>query len=306
MKIRIYSILLLIGAALGCEKGINNTQPTFTATVNNTRSVIGDTLVFKLGDTCKFAIGGAADNIVFYSGESGKKYEYKDRSLALGKTMFSFSSKAEFGTQTNSLKVFATGKLPARDSATIVNAQWTDITGRLALATNSTVVNSGNIDLSDLVAGASDSLFIAFKYSGTTGSTQRSWTITNYTVNNVLADYTFNLGSLAADASFWTRFGNVWAPATRRWTPSASQLKIDGGDAAVPANTSWIVSKALYVGRVAPDAPVTIKSISGAGVPLYSYKYSSIGTYKAIFVAFNRDPDELKEVIKEYNIKVIQ
>lgn len=306
MKIRIYSLLLLTGAVLGCEKSVNNTQPTFTASVDNARSVTGDTLVFKLGDTCKFAIGGAADNVIFYSGESGRKYEYKDRSVALGKTMFSFSSKAEFGTQTNTLKVFATNKLSGRDSATIVNAQWTDITGRLALATNATVVNSGNIDLTDLVTNANDSLFIAFKYSGTAGSTQRSWTITNYTLNNVFADYTFNLGSLAADASYWTRFGNVWGPATRRWTPSASQLKIDGGDAAVPANTSWIVSKALYVGRVAPDVPFSIKSISGAAVPVYTYKYTATGKYKATFVAFNRSPDVLNEVVKEYNIKIVQ
>jgi len=303
----LFNFLLIAGICLSaCKKELTTDAPTANIALSNARSTIGDTLVFKLGDTCKFTLSGYADNIAFWSGTVGNKYEYRNRVNALGKTILSFTSTLQYGTQTNSLQVLATNKLPARDSATVVNAAWTNITGRVTLASNATAVNSGNADLSDLVTNANDSLFIAFKFMGLTGSTQRTWTITNYTVNNVLPDFTFNLGSIAGDANFWTRYGNVWATATSRWLASTTSLKIDGGNAATPNNTSWIVSKALYAGRVSPDISTsTVKNITASATTAYSFKYPATGKYKASFVAFNVTPDQSKSTLKEYNIKII-
>nr|WP_121269177.1 DUF5017 domain-containing protein [Pedobacter schmidteae] len=303
----IFNFLIIAGVCLSaCKKELTTEAPTVNIALTNARSTIGDTLVFKLGDTCKFALTGYADNIAFWAGTVGNKYEYRTRANALGKTILSFTSTLQFGTQANSLQVLATNKLPARDSATIVNAAWTNITNRVALASNATAVNSGNADLSDLVTGVNDSLFIAFKFMGVTGSTQRTWTITNYAVNNVLPDFTFNLGAIAADANFWTRFGNVWSTATSRWVASTASLKIDGGNAAAPSNTSWIVSKALYVGRISPDiSTTTVKNITASAATAYTFKYAATGKYKASFAVFNVTPDNNKSALKEFNIKII-
>lgn len=303
----IYNFLIIAGVCLSaCKKELTTEAPTVNIALTNARSMIGDTLVFKLGDTCKFALTGYADNIAFWAGTVGNKYEYRSRANALGKTILSFTSTLQFGTQANSLQVLATNKLPARDSATIVNAAWTNITSRVTLASNATAVNSGNADLSDLVTGVNDSLFVAFKFMGVTGSTQRTWTITNYAVNNVLPDFTFNLGAIAADANFWTRFGNVWGTATSRWVASTASLKIDGGNATAPSNTSWIVSKALYVGRISPDiSTATVKNITASAATAYTFKYAATGKYKASFTMFNVTPDNNKSALKEFNIKII-
>lgn len=289
-----------------CKKDLTTDAPTAGINLINARATIGDTLVFKLGDTCKFALDGYADNIAFWGGTTGNKYEYRDRAMAQGVPTLSFTSTAQFGTQTNTLQVLATNKLPSRDSATVVNAAWTNITARTPLATSATAVNTGNVDLADLVSGVNDSLFIAFKYSGVTGSTQRTWTITNYTVNNVLGDYSYNLGSLANDNAYWTRYGNVWTPASARWVATTTALTIVGGAATLPTNTSWIVSKALYVGRVSPDiATATVKNITASATTSYAYKYAAVGKYRATFVAYNVNPNERKTTTKEFNIKVI-
>ncbi|MBS1567303.1 MAG: DUF5017 domain-containing protein, partial [Bacteroidetes bacterium] len=186
---KIYAIvfpaaLLCIAA---CTKKLAVDMPSLSVSLDPKR-LVGDTFVYKLGDTTNFIFNGSAGNIAFYPGDAGRAYDNRSRTLALGAASLSFSSKAEFGTQTNTLQLLAISKLKLLDSASVVNAAWTDITSRAALATSATVVNSGNINVTDLVSGAGDSLFIAFKYSGVTGSTQRTWTITNFTINNVLPD----------------------------------------------------------------------------------------------------------------------
>lgn len=301
------SFIILAGLALtvaSCTKKLETTAPTFQVSIDRAR-LVADTFTYKIGDTTQFLFSGNADNIAFYSGEPGKKYENRKASSKLGKLTLSFSSKAEFGTQTNTLQVLATNKLATLDSATVVNASWTNITAKAALSTSATVVNSGTIDLTDQVTGDKDSLFIAFKYSGVTGSTQRTWTITNYVVNNVLADQTVAVSNLTTDASFWIRYGDVWNPATGRWTATATDLKITGGNATALTNTSWIISRPLYVGQISPDVSVGIKSITEPAKTGYPYKYTTAGVYKATFVAFNHTVDEQQTVIKEVIIKVI-
>lgn len=300
-------IIILTGIAFiiaSCNKNMEVDVPSFQVSLDPAR-LVADTFTYRLGDTTRFIFSGSAGNIAFYSGESGKSYANRSVASRLGTVTLSFASKAEWGTQTNTLQVLATNKLASADSATVVNADWTDITSRGAIAVNATVVNSGNIDLTDLVSGADDSLFIAFKYSGVTGTTQRTWTITNFFVKNILPDQQYTVASLATDASYWLRYGNVWTPASARWTATASDLKIIGGGGTSPTNTSWIVSKPMYVGRIAPDVSTGIKSINEPDKEGHNYIYTAAGIYTATFVAFNHTLDEEKSVTKEFIIKVV-
>jgi hypothetical protein len=290
--------------AAACNKELKVDGPSFSVSLDPAR-MVADTFTYRAGDTTRFIFAGDAGNIAFYSGETGKKYANRQVSYQLGKVLLSFSSKAEYGTQTNTLKVYATNKLTAFDSASVVDAAWTDITTRVKLATNATVVASGDADLSDLVSGEKDSLFIAFKYSGVTGSTQRTWTITNYLVKNNVNNESYTAASLAADASFWSRYGNVKTPANAMWAATTADLKITGGAAAAPTNTSWIVSKPIYAGRIPPDVSTPIKSIIDPAKTEFAYSYRTAGIYKATFVAFNHTLDAEKSVVKEFIIKVI-
>ncbi|MBS1565252.1 MAG: hypothetical protein JST39_12735, partial [Bacteroidetes bacterium] len=130
------------------------------------------------------------------------------------------------------------------------------------------------------------------------------WTITNFTINNVLPDMTYNVASLANDASYWTRYGNVWTPANARWTPTTAQLQIVGGAATAATNTSWIITKPLYLGRVSPDVSIGLKSINNPDLTGYAFKYAAAGTYKAVFVVFNNTTKEQETIVKSFYIKV--
>ncbi|WP_295128281.1 DUF5017 domain-containing protein [uncultured Chitinophaga sp.] len=297
-------LIILAFIAASCSKTMEVDTPGLKVSIDAAR-LVNDTFTFKVGDTTRFLFSGDAGNISFYSGELGKRYDSRSATKKLGNVIFSFSSTAQFGTQTNTLTVLATNKLPGLDSVSVMNADWTDITSRAALATSATLVNSGNINLTDLVQNESDSLFIALKYSGVTGSTQRTWTITNWLVNNVLPERTVAVSTLADDVAFWTRYGNVYFPANGRWTPGATSLVLTGGAATAATNTNWIISKPIYVGRIPGDLATGIKSIIDPAKKEHLYMYPAAGIYKATFVAFNHTLDDEKSVIREIIIKVI-
>lgn len=296
-------LILLSFFAIACSKKLEIETPDFNVTLDPSK-MVADTFTYRLRDTTRFKFSGSVGNIAFYSGEPGKRYDGRNSGYKLGKILLSFSSKAEFGTQTNTLQILATNKLRGLDSTSVVDATWTNISNRGVLATSATVASFGSADLTDLVSNEKDSLFIAFKYGGVTGSTQRTWTITGFTVNNVLQEKTVLLSSLSTDVAYWTRYGNVWNPANGIWTVSATDLKIIGGSATAVTNSSWIVTKPLYAGRVPADVSTGVKSINEPDKEGYTYVYPSPGVYKATFVAFNHTLDEEKRVIKELIIKV--
>lgn len=291
-------VVLLAGA---CTKKTTVIAPTLNVSLDNSH-LSADTYTYKLGDTVKFNLTGYAANATVYTGDAGHNYDYRERTTASGgKVQLSFTSAEQYGVQTNTLKLLATDKLAGMDSAHIVTAAWTDITSRAILSTGSAVA-SGTINLSDLVSGPADSLFLAFKYTGVTGSTQRTWAITNFAVNNILPDQTYPLATLTSDVSYWTR---VKIGAAAGWSvPTATQLQITGGAATAPDNTSWIVSKPLYTGRISPDVAVSILNIASANMSSYLYKYTAVGTYTATFIIFNNSVDEQKTVIKQFKIKI--
>ncbi|ANI88585.1 hypothetical protein A9P82_04335 [Arachidicoccus ginsenosidimutans] len=288
-----------------CKKEIHVSSPSADVTIANTQAV-QDTFTYKLGDTVRFMITGNAENIAVYTGDAGHNYAYRNRSTVTGAVPeLSFTSTLQWGAQSNTLKVLATNSLLSLDSADIVNADWTDITNRATLATSATATNSGIIRLDDIVKNPTDSLMIAFLYTGATGSTQRTWTITNYVVNALLPDSTeLPVSTTATANAYWTKFKIDGSSAN--WTSTTAQLQVVGGNATAPNNTSWIVSQPLYVNQVAPDASVPIKNIGSPDVPEYDYAYAATGTYTATFVIFNSSADDEKTVIKQFNIKVTQ
>jgi hypothetical protein len=298
-------ILLALFVCLfaSCEKSLLVEEPNWDIQLSNARSKNGNTLVFKLGDTCKYTVSGNADNIITYPGTAGFAYANINRTSATGEPSLQFTSFAQFGLQTNTLKLLASNSLTALDSSSVVNASWTDITSRAVLSTGTDNTASGKILLSDLYV-AGKPLYIALKYNGVTGSTQKTWTFKNFAINNLLPDgSTINVSNLA-DIS-WTVYGNVRTPASGSWIASATQIQVVGGAATAPTNESWAISKPLDLTKVAPDVSIPIKNLTSAPLKTYTFQYTAIGKYKATFIASNTTLNDNKQVMKEFEIEII-
>lgn len=308
---RIYFVIAGLVGIMACNKHLSVETPNLSISINPSSSTafvntIADTFVYKLGDTTKFLFAGSTGNLMVYTGDATHNYDYKDRKAVLGNTTLSFSSAITNTGQLNTLSLLATNKLNGLDSTSIVGANWTDITNRANLATSATATASGNINLNDLVSSPNDSLFVALKYTGVTGTLQPTWTITNFTVNNILPDVTYNLTSLT-DALVFSKLRV--APSTSPiWVASTSSLSITGGAATNPNNTGWIVTKPLYVGRVTPDVSIPLININSytnnATATGYNYKYAAVGTYKVVFIIFNNTSNDQRTQMKVFYVKV--
>jgi len=314
---RINYILLFAAAGClftACHKTLSTGDAAFGVTVEKT--------TLSLGDTARFGFTGNPDVISFYSGEVGKRYDYRNRISADGIPLLRFRTIRANGSQANSLALLVSNNFEGvltTDTATTIgrikNAAWTDITARATLSTGAAgAVSSGNIDLSDFSVQEKP-VFIAFKYLGYVGSAQSKWTIDSFSVKNILADGTsyitanMNEYNIAYTnygvTSYSPGFSAYKASSVYNWTITSSSLVITGAASAGAATTAaeaWVILGPLNLKKVTPDAGMPVKNTSQkAGDLKYNYMYTAIGEYHAVFAGGKISVDE-----SEYNTTSFQ
>lgn len=183
-KITTY-LFLLIASLTACKKVHVDTPADFDVTASRTS--------IKAGDTAQFFFSGTADLITFFSGEIGRNYEHRNRTLAGGLVRLTFQSNMTQGLLSNpdSLKLYISSNLKGYDSANVVNANWVDISSRNTrwpAVLSTTFSNSDTINLSDF--NNVDSVNIAFRVMNKqyVTSAQRRWQIQNLMLTNTLPD----------------------------------------------------------------------------------------------------------------------
>ena len=293
-RIFIITIAILFGVACN-KKEVGETGFTVTADKEN----------YATTDTVRFAFTGNPWYLTFYSGEPYHKYEYRDRVNEKGKPQLFFNSAQTTGSQANTLKVLvSTDFSGVYDSTNVYNATWTDITGSLTLAGGSTATESGNIDLSQFI-NSEHPVYVAFKYNGTKGAPQRTWTIKLVALDNVLTDNTSYevLGIGESTAGFKSIPMKVPSVA---WTISTTQLQIKGFTTtalSVADTEGWVVSKPLNLTKVLPDTGTPLKNMT-TSLSTLNYIYGTAGSYNATFVATNANRYSEKSDVKEIPITV--
>ncbi|MDR6785617.1 DUF5017 domain-containing protein [Pedobacter africanus] len=258
-----------------------------------------DKTTYKAGDTVKFQISGNPELLTFYSGEKGLQYENRERTAADGTPELNFTSFMQFGTQTNTLKLLVSSDFSGTyTAAAIAAATWTDITSKAVLSTGTDNTPSGVIDLS---AYKSDKpIFLAFSFTGSTASTQRTWTIKNFAISNVLPDKSRVTVTGIADAG-WVSVNLNNSP--RAWAITSAQLQFQGGAAGIGNNSGYVITKPLFLSKVAPDRGVALKNMS-TRITTYQYIYKEKGDFKPTFVASNTNVYESKTTVKQLDITV--
>ncbi|WP_159452564.1 DUF5017 domain-containing protein [Pedobacter nyackensis] len=261
--------------------------------------------VYKLGDTVKFNFSGYADYLTLYSGETGKKYENRERTRADGTVKLQVNLFLRNVSSQKSLSLLATNDLnPLRDSADVVDAKWTDITDRLTrlpTANTTSGVDAGLLDLTDL-KHATKPLFLAWKFKSPNNPTgvQTRWTVTVFTMTNNLPDGTvMALGTVTTfgwkaisvknKAYAWITTGGLFTNAPA----------INSGD-----TENWAVSAPIYPDAILRDYPVSIKDISNVMPLTYQYIYTARGKYKVTFIGSNSRSNDSKTIRKEFEITI--
>jgi len=300
MKHLSYYIFFAALVILGCKK---TDYPTDWKEGKNDINVSLDKKVIKQNEYLTFSFEGYADSILIYNGAAGSEYRYKDRTVLEGvKPTVSFSSYSQWGAQQNTLKVLVSYDFKGKDydGAEINAASWaTDITNRFTLSTGTDNTSSGNVNLSDLVKGGQN-MYFAFKFTGSTGTVQKTWTIKNFVVKNELPNGIIQDVATIGTVG-WKQFS--FKGSAQIWTFNATQLQIAGGNDASPDNEDWLISKAFNFSQVNPDQPShLVKSRFQNMVKSYRLGYAKAGNYQLTLVAKDKNGVEFKQ--ETFNITV--
>lgn len=288
----IITIIAVSAILTACRKELRPDPVSFNVTTTGND--------YQAGDTVSFNFSGNPDMITFYSGEPGSVYDFKGRTSADGISQMQFTSYVQAGTQTESLALLVSTDFDGTYSGTgISSATWTDITSQATLSTGDNNTPSGIIDLSSFI-NDDKPVYFAFKFTGVTGSVQRTWTIKNFEINLAMPD-----GSKFVTANMTTagwKAVNVKNSA-KAWAISASQLQIVGGTADEADNEDWLITAPLVLNKVNPDRGVPIKDISIL-LEEFSHIYSNPGVYKVVFEAFNAAGTTHNSAKKEIEITI--
>lgn len=145
-------------------------------------------------------------------------------------------------------------------------------------------------------------LYFAFKYTGTTGSTQPRWWINQFDLQTITPDDQI-LPITNLQGGEWTSIGLNGSPVA--WILNANGLRFQGGNAATGSNLVYAVSRGFNLNAVAPDVGIPLKNMS-TRMDLYTYKFEKPGTYHVVFVGANTTVYGHSQVIKEFTLEVVE
>ncbi len=262
-------------------------------------NVSTSSLTYKVGDEIKFDFEGNPDNITFYSGEEGQKYEFRNRTSVPGKLQIQFTSWVDRGVRKNLALKVTTDIIGEVDFNAVVAAKWDDISSEAIFSTGTDNTPSGIIDLSEY-SDRGKPVTIAFVYTDVkTAAQQNRWVIRSFNASSVRENSVTPLAVMADGGWVGINFKNPAAV----WTITAAQLLMYGGAAGSEDNEDWVVSKQLDPNFIKSDVGLAIKNISAPRTD-FIYKYQKEGVYKVSFLASNRKGESFKETLQEFTITI--
>lgn len=271
---------------------------------------------YKVGDTINFKISGNPDQLYFYSGETGHKYLYKDRTQAESNMVtLQFATNRRYGAdaqQPNSLRLLASQTFNGAYTADNIKetTDWVDITSAFALSGiqgGDTYINSGVVNLTTLGSlgfnlDLTKPVFFAFKYNGVTGSTQPRWWINQFDINTTTTDGQVLPVTSIGNAA-WTQV-KVLPESPINWVfGTDNTVKFQGGGAAVLSNNVWAITKEIVLTSVLPDTGVPIKDIRDR-LENFQYIFTTPGIYSIAFIGANINVYGESSAVKELTITV--
>ncbi|EOR94156.1 hypothetical protein ADIARSV_2651 [Arcticibacter svalbardensis MN12-7] len=293
MYFKLYVTSLLSVALLASCSKDKVSSPDFKVSTKTT--------TVKVGDEVSFKFSGDPDNITFYSGMEGFRYDSIGKAVAqYGSPSLEFYSATRVGP--GSIKLLMSSDLTDLSSQNIGSINWIDISDRANFAVIALLSSSGKIDLSDLVVPNKPVRF-AFKFDGPSSSTTLPpvWTIGQFNLyTTFLSGNTTTLQTLGSLQ--WSVFDVKNQNA--KWIVTTT-LRIDAGARNEPDNEDWVVSNSIdLMAKIdAYEFGVPLKNIT-TKLTEYNYKYTKPGIYKATFVGANTTLNGSKELAKTLTITV--
>ncbi len=294
---------------------------------------------YRVGEAVKFNFEGNADYILFFSGEAGHEYRYRERTQVdmedIEQCEFTLQLNGRSGTPcmsgyvTNTFEGL-TAEDEAMDYATISSMLTPegDLEGwqKLDVQDSEKIGEWMNtvVDVTEL----SSNLAIALHWNPTSfEKSQRAyWLSANVKVQlkgrepNIITSKVLNFTPFSmADGMDGSRYiltteSNV--AGTARYTGNTgnntNELHLVGSSAYNPENANtlpycidaWLMSEPMALNLVSPDEGVSIKTLT-ATMDSYSHTFTKAGTYTVTFVATSGNYIDISREVKEVTVTII-
>lgn len=345
---KLNKLLIAVGIAsfalASCENELTkDAKLSVNVATNEGVSFDGQTITVKKGTPVEFHFNGDPDFLTFFSGEAGKKYEYRDRITVDENDIESSTLKLDLQSQYGKLSAIdfhlyvSDNDFPGlfknkfeEDSVLVEKHEgWKDLIPADQLPTP-TSTKSFEFDMKPYLGKR---IVIAAMYKGVDNSqTQPKFFFKNMQIVNKMTDgsetslgagsfgltalnmlYKHNLSDQKA-LSTTAKVTNLAYGTTNKSAPNISGIWnledinnffIHSSGAKAALKYSWLVSNLLVVNACTPDAGTGLKDIT-ENVESYSYTYDKPGTYTATFVATNGNYKQQKTVVHEYKVVVTE
>ena len=278
---------------------------------------------YMAGEPVRFNFDGLVDNIVFYSGEIGHQYKFKDRyevpMESVKEADMNIEYQARYG-EAGALEVWVSnsfeglnGSDGAADRAAIKAMVdggmegWTKLDYQEGASTKWT---SQNYDLKDYMNGFS----IAFHWNPPTNTkTQRTYwingdiTLDLEGMNPSVIDFT-SLDFIPVmmneeiEDPYYKNNGNGTINLNKREADIVMQGV--GANALPYAIDGWLISKPIPLNKVSNDQGTVIKNLQNY-LHTFEYTWTEPGTYTVTFVGTNSNYAGRSEKVHEFTIIVL-
>lgn len=308
---RLLAATALLGLA-ACNEEEKVATPDFAAATAGT--------VFKAGQPVEFALAGNPDFIVFYSGEPGNAYDYRNRDrIEKAETTLSFMTQTKAGKKGNANPAnapiyYSTDFDGTYTEEALDRATWTDLSEKFLLPTDTEQsVPAGTLYIDDLFPEDGSPIYLLYdyrvaQYTGSNGRTQVD--IMNFNINGITPAGTTTLYNLK-NAGFQFVFDAGYRENNAKQEPdvSASRIMLRTDYQAASDMRIRAVSGPLHRPddvNSGPDGGVGIKAVADPTMTSYHHTYDKPGEYTVTFVASNSNVYGRRDVVRELRITVVK
>ncbi|MNJ87312.1 hypothetical protein D3C87_48300 [compost metagenome] len=281
-------------------------QKTYELATPDDFSVELEKSSYKVGEPVRFIINGKPENIVFWSGEAGRKYEFRKRTVVEGNAIsLNFKTFAQFllPVDQSVIKLYVSTNFSGIYDATNVRAAtWEDITDKAVLSSGVDQTPSGNISLNTFAERNKNmALALVYKTAVIKPETQQNrWVVRSFDLRSTNQQGEETVLATMATAG-WTAF-NFSGPATN-WSITSAQLLTVRNS--TDLDDDWVITKQFNPNSILPDLGEPIKNIS-QNLKDYTRVYTKAGVYKVSFVATNANLEQSITVVKEIELTITQ
>lgn len=320
-------------AFVSCESEFaKDAQLSVNVTTYEGVSFDGQTVTVKKGTPVEFRFSGDPDFLTFFSGETGKKYEYRERTTVdeseIESSTLKFTLTPQYGNPTNILTMHVSGVFPGidkgdftSDSVLVEQHPWEVLIPSTDFPTT-VKAKTYEIDMKHYIGKR---IAVAICYRGQDNRVaQTKFTFNNMQIVNQMSngqETAFAAGSFGftpinmmnrhnlPDQKSMTAnraYGTVTNYTSGIWNAKDwNAFFIHSSNANTALKYSWLVSNLFVVNACSPDQGTGLKNVTQS-LDSYKHTYNEPGTYTATFVATNGNYKKESSVVRGYKVVVTE